>query len=162
MKRSNVVVYALLLACSIALMCIWYLFGFDAYDPTPYYLISILWWIVIVVCAAILVRSELSRRAAMRTVYVSQTRLFNIEFGLVNLQGSSNYAASIAGMLSRIRYGFESKSIPNIREMGFRYVVHTRKFFDGGAVWIGDVKDLSSRQTRSFSSREQLAEMLRF
>ncbi len=162
MKRSNVLVYALLLACSIALMCIWYLFGFDALNPTPYYLIIVLWWVVIVICAVILVRSEMARRRALRTVYVSRSRLFNIETGLVNLRGSEQYVPSIQGILNRLRYGFNSKPAPNIGEMGFVYVVHTAHFSNGGAVWRGDVKNVNSKRVTPFSSREELARILTF
>lgn len=161
MKKSNVLVYALLLACSIALMCIWYVFGFDAYDPTPYYAIIALWWVVIAVCAIVFVRSELSRRRAIRTIYVSKTRLYNLEYGLVNIK-DSNYVGSIASILNRLRYGFASKSVPNLREMGFKYVVHTKKYADGGTVWSGDVKNVDSKRIRWFSTPEQLAEILSF
>ena len=161
MGKSNVLIYALLLACSIALLCIWYVFGFDAYNPTPYYAIIGLWWVVIIVCAIIFVRSELSRRRAIRTIYVSKNRLYNLEYGLVSVQGA-NYVGSISGILSRLRYGFSSKSVPNLREMGFKYVVHTKKYADNGAVWSGDVKNVDSKRTRWFSSPEQLAEILSF
>lgn len=70
MKKSNVIVFVLLALASAFFLWLWYFLGLNRVDEPLDLVLSIVWWLVIVVAIAVIVKMERTRRQRVRTVYV--------------------------------------------------------------------------------------------
>lgn len=82
MKKSNVIVFVLLALASAFFLWLWYFLGLNRVDEPLDLVLSIVWWLVIVVAIAVIVKMERTRRQRVRTVYVGDCATFNSEQGL--------------------------------------------------------------------------------
>ena len=74
MKKSNVIVFVLLALASAFFLWLWYFLGLNRVDEPLDLVLSIVWWLVIVVAIAVIVKMERTRRQRVRTVYVGGYR----------------------------------------------------------------------------------------
>lgn len=99
MKKSNVIVFVLLALASAFFLWLWYFLGLNRVDEPLDLVLSIVWWLVIVVAIAVIVKMERTRRQRVRTVYVGDCATFNSEQGLATIEGSQPVSEVIAGIL---------------------------------------------------------------
>lgn len=85
------------------------------------------WWVGIVAIAAILVRFEERRRRQVRTLYVSPKSLYSSELGMVGI-GEAGAVETMRGMLGQLKYGFDSKGLPDRKKFDYRFIVRTDEF----------------------------------
>ena len=88
MKKSNVIVFVLLALASAFFLWLWYFLGLNRVDEPLDLVLSIVWWLVIVVAIAVIVKMERTRRQRVRTVYVGDCATYNSEQGLATIEGS--------------------------------------------------------------------------
>ena len=61
MKKSNVIVFVLLALASAFFLWLWYFLGLNRVDEPLDLVLSIVWWLVIVVAIAVIVKMEQQR-----------------------------------------------------------------------------------------------------
>lgn len=127
MKTNNYIVLGISAIAAAFLLFLWYYLGFNHIDSPFDLVFAILWWIGIVVIAAVIIKLESKRREAIRTVYVSPTALYNPERGVVGLSGQQA-ADAISELISDLDYGFSKKELPEKAKFDYRYVVETSEF----------------------------------
>ena len=109
------------------LLVLWYHLGFNRIDSPLDLTLAIVWWAGIVAIAAILVRFEERRRRQIRTLYVSPKSLYSSELGMVGI-GEAGAVEAMRGMLGQLKYGFDSKGLPDRKKFDYRFVVRTDEF----------------------------------
>lgn len=129
MKKSNVIIFALLVLCSAFLLWLWYFLGFNHVDSPVDLVLSIVWWVVIVACIAIIAKMEQARRRRIRTVYVGDIATFNSERGLVRLEDAAKPMKDVlAGIIEDLKYDFTREDFPDKDKFQVRYFVRTKEF----------------------------------
>ncbi len=134
MKKSNVLVFALLAVVSAFLLWLWYFLGLNHVDEPLDLVLSIVWWVVIAVAVLLVVRMERVRRERIRTVYVGDYATFNSEQGLVSFETTEPMETIVASILENLTYGFSRADFPDREKFDARYFVRTKEF----SVWDGD------------------------
>ncbi|WP_165248922.1 hypothetical protein [Adlercreutzia sp. ZJ141] len=128
MKKSNVVVFALLVLLSAFLLWLWYYLGFNRVDNPFDLVLSIIWWVVIALSIVVIVRLEQVRRRRIRTVYVGDRSAFNSEKGLLLLDAAFPVQDSVAAVLDDLKYNFTREDFPEPDDFQPRYFIRTDKF----------------------------------
>lgn len=86
-RKSNVIIIAILMVASIAFLWLWNYLGFHLIDMRDL-VITILWWIITIgLCIAIHI-AEKRRRERIRTIFISDGVLYNPEVGVVRLESN--------------------------------------------------------------------------
>lgn len=132
------------------LLVLWYHLGFNRIDSPLDLTLAIVWWAGIVAIAAILVRFEERRRRQIRTLYVSPKSLYSSELGMVGI-GEAGAVEAMRGMLGQLKYGFDSKALPDRKKFDYRFVVRTDEFKEHDGE--GGSPPLTRRQARRPSAR---------
>ena len=132
MRKSNYLVLGAAAVVAALLLALWYHLGFNRIDSPLDLMLAIVWWVGIVAIAAILVRFEERRRRQIRTLYVSPKSLYSSELGMVGI-GEAGAVEAMRGMLGQLKYGFDSKGLPDRKKFDYRFVVRTDEFkeYDG-------------------------------
>ena len=163
MRKSNVLVIAILVILSLVFLLLWNRLGFSLTDPADL-AITIVWWLVIIGVAVAIVLVERRRRERIRSVFVSDGVLYNCETGLIRMGDSPNakeYVKMIRHALNSLDYGAEAKLNQNQPRLHFKYIVRSKKFSDGGRKWTGELVDVKNPQNnRDFSSIDELTQVL--
>ncbi|NHM16328.1 hypothetical protein GMI69_06605 [Eggerthellaceae bacterium zg-887] len=131
MRKSNVVVFALLILLSAILLWSWYYLGLNRVDYPLDLVLSIVWWIVLLLSVAIIIKLEKTRRRRIRTVYAGERAAFNSEAGIFPLPTFADVEAvqaTIASVLCDLEYDFTREDFPEPKELKVRYFVRTKKF----------------------------------
>ena len=173
MKKSNVILTVVLAAVSAFLLWMWHWLGFNEVDAPLDMVVSVVWWALIAGGVALVYRSEQKRRRQVRTVYLADGRYYNSESGLRTVQAPLSPVDSIAVVLGALEYDFSKMDAPDQskpdQRVDWRYVIHTDKFKpartdDNGnreaETWEGDVVTVATGDTRTFSSRDELAALI--
>ncbi len=182
MKKSNILVFALLAACSAFLLWLWYFLGFDRVDGPFDLVLSIVWWVVVAAAVAAVSKAEQIRRRRVRTVYVGERATFNSEKGLIPLVGAACVQDRAAAIIEGLTYGFTREEFPERGEFLPKYFIRTAAFKSGGQAgavsdgrlteavlpagyaqpekWKGAVVVAGTGQTRAFDTPEGLAVIL--
>ena len=184
MKKSNVIVFVLLALASAFFLWLWYFLGLNRVDEPLDLVLSIVWWLVIVVAIAVIVKMERTRRQRVRTVYVGDCATYNSEQGLATIEGSQPMSEVIAGILQSLKYDFSRADFPDKDRFVVKYFVRTKQFeteekqgsdtvvdseqASAGAskpqiqqkMWTGEVFIVESKEERPFGSPEELARIL--
>lgn len=147
MKKSNWLVFILLTTASVFLLCLWYALGFNQVDDPLDLLISIIWWVLIVVMWYFVFKAEQRRRVEVRTVYVAPNELYNSERGIVALNGLDDAPAQLAEVLSDLEYGFGVKDYPSDDAFKPLFIVRTTEFVPAGASQDGSGSAASEPRT---------------
>lgn len=156
MKKSNVIIYALLGVASVFLLWLWYFLGLNAVDEPLDLIISIVWWVMIAAAIFTIVKIEQSRKQAIRTIYVSEseTEVFNSEMGKVTINEPENFIGAIADIISDLKYDFNKSDFPEREEFNPRYLIHTKKLKDDE--WEGEVVNTWTKEQMAFKNRDEL------
>lgn len=171
MRTSNVLLAAVAVVASAFLLWLWFYLGFDKVDAPLDLVLSVLWWVVIAACVALVARFEKVRRERVRTAYVGVGRLYNSEAGLLALDPGASVADSVAEVLASLRYGFDHAEPPAASGEGavrWSHVVRTARYEparddDGsheGETWEGEVVVVETGRAVPFSSRAELARII--
>lgn len=172
MKKSNVIVTAIIIVFSAFLLWLWYFLGLNAVDQPLDLIVSVVWWVLVAVGVALIIKFEKDRRRSIRTVYVADGRMYNSEIGVSALTPGARMADEIATRLAALEYGFDCEEAPEAYASdgipAWRYVVRTEEFrpadrsgsADGSEMWKGEVVTVATGESRRFSSRDELAALL--
>lgn len=128
MKKSNVIVFAILALVTAFLLYLWYYLGFNKVDNPVDVTLSAVWWVGIAAIIALIVRMERKRQRLVRTLYMSPTQLFNSEAGVVELASGQDAVEVMGHVLEGLRYGFKAQEQPKQEDFDYRFVVQTNVF----------------------------------
>ncbi len=128
MKKSNVVLFTVLILISAFLLWLWFYLGFNKVDSPLDLVMSIVWWVIAALLMFFIYRSEKKRREQIRTIYVSPGALFNSERGLVECPDPDRRVALMEGILTDLKYNFNKEDMPADEDFDFTYVVRTEDF----------------------------------
>ena len=170
MKKSNLIVFALVLIVSIFLLGLWYHLGFSDIDNPTDLMLSVIWWIGIALIIGAIVKVEKTRCERTRTCYVASDMIFNSEKGSLSLSQGISAVERIQDILVDLKYGLKIEEVPSRYSTQFATVVRTTAFKahknDNGNVtvdeWTGNVSFVARPNDKpmEFRSREQLAAIL--
>ena len=102
MKKTNVIITAIIVVVSVLLLCLWYMLGLNTVDQPLDLVISVVWWVLIAIGIALTVKFEKDRRQRIRTVYLADGRMYNSETGMVMVAAGAPLTDAIAGTLARL------------------------------------------------------------
>ncbi len=145
MKKSNILIVAILVVASIIFLWLWYALQFNLVDDPLDLVITIVWWVVIVgVCVAIYL-VEKRRQQSARTAFLADGVIYNSEVGLVRLseKDARNYVSKLKDILSNLQYKTSMENIPSDDQVRFSCIVRSQKFSQDGNVWEGEVVRLT-------------------
>lgn len=172
MKKTNVIITAIIVVVSVLLLCLWYMLGLNTVDQPLDLVISVVWWVLIAIGIALTVKFEKDRRQRIRTVYLADGRMYNSETGMVMVTAGAPLTDAIAGTLARLEYDFDRVSAPDQSKpeehVDYRYVVRTSEFKPAdrngsqgdSETWEGEVVTVATGDVRRFSSRSELAALI--
>lgn len=75
MKKSNVLITAVIVVVSAFLLWLWYDLGFNHVDSPLDLVLSVVWWAIVVVGVVLVAKAEKTRQESVRTVYLGEGRL---------------------------------------------------------------------------------------
>ena len=75
MKKFNVILTVLIAAVSAFLLWLWFNLGFNTVDAPLDLILSVVWWAIVAVGIAFVVKTEKTRRESVRTVYVGDSEV---------------------------------------------------------------------------------------
>ena len=168
MKKNNYIVLGVAAVAAAFLLFLWYYLGLNAVAEPFDLVLAVIWWIGIVVIAAVIARLEAKRKRQIRTIYVSPTALYNSERGVVGLKDAP-VADAMQEILSNLEYGFDKKAMPETSKFDYRFVVQTDEFKagdeekDGQPKWTGKVIKIDRENGNvetEFEDEQQLREAL--
>ena len=177
MRKSNWIVFALLIVISAFLLYLWYALNFNRIDSPLDLVLSIVWWLIVAGAVALIWNRENARRRAVRTCYVAPTKLFNNELGLMDLAPGEDAAKRIETALDSLDYSFHVEDFPGEEDekgdrskaVNFVYVVRSEKFAgarkegsDEEPEWQGEVAVVSrpNDEPKRFSGFSELQAIL--
>lgn len=161
MRKSNWIIFGILVVASIFFLWLWFYLGLNAVDWPLDLIVTIIWWIIILaLCIAIHV-SEKRRQKALRTIFLAPNMVYNRERGAVKLEPGMDPIPVMMQVLSGMKYGFDYYDIPSNQTVRFKFIVQTDKFKNEGDTWEGEVIDVmrASKPTK-FENKEELAKSL--
>lgn len=159
MKKSNVIVYILLAVVSIFLLWLWYYLGLNNIDEPLDLVISIVWWLIVIVAIVVIVRVEKARKQRIQTIYVTDDMLFNPELGSINYTTLFELMDESENMLKDLKYNFKKEDMPNANAYPVKAILKTSKYKDD-ETWEGKVVTVEFKQEREFSNKEELFTIL--
>ena len=127
MRKSNYAVLGIAAVVAALLLALWYYLGFNSIDNPLDLVIAIVWWVAIVAVAVIISRVEQRRRRQIRTMYLSPNALYNSERGMVGF-GDATAVETMQQVLEELKYGFDTKDVPDEKKFKFEYVVQTDEY----------------------------------
>lgn len=179
MKKSNVVIFALLAVASVFLLWLWYYLRLNEVDEPLDLVLSIIWWVVIIAGVVGIIKVEQVRRQRIRTVYVADGTMFNSEKGLMRFENVKPVPEVIASILENLRYDFSRADFPERENFDVKYFVRTKEYRiekgadeQTGAIpepaaepverrkWTGEVVVVGTKEERPFETPEELAAIL--
>lgn len=161
LHKSNKAVFTASAVLSLLLLGLWFYQGFHLVDDPGMLGLSGLWWLAILAAVAAVAWVEHLRRRRIRTVYVTDKKLYNSETGVVIIPQGEHPTDTVATITAGLRYGFSHANPPGKEEFPVRYLIRTKEFKGGGRVaWTGEVVIVSTGKTRSFETSEQLADIM--
>lgn len=132
MKKSNVIVYALLVVTSAFLLWLWYFLRLNVVDEPLDLVLSIVWWVVIAIAIGVIIKMEQTRRQRIRTVYVGDgagaDATFNSEKGLMHFDANRPMPEVMASILDNLKYDFTRHDFPEKEDFAVQYFVRTKTF----------------------------------
>ena len=158
MKKSNVIITVILALISIGLLWLWFYLGLNHVDEPLDLILSIVWWVVIVLVIVAILKIEKTRRARVRTMYVGDEAFFSSETGLVSYPEKSQLITLVEGVLKDLTYGFRKQDTPDPDQFTVRAIIRTTDM--GDDIWEGTVVNVATKEEKSFETREELAALL--
>lgn len=136
MRKSNVIVFAIIAALSAFLLWLWFFLGFNRVDDPLDLVLSVIWWALVALACVAVYRVERKRRERIRTCYLADGRVYNTEAGMLVL-GEDDVPEDVVecmhDILENLEYGFKIQDLPDEdedtpRNELFNTVVRTRTF----------------------------------
>ncbi len=127
MRKSNFAVLGIAAVVAALLLALWYYLGFNNVDNPLDLALAVVWWVAIVAIAVVISRVEQKRRRQIRTMYLSPNALYNSERGMVGF-GDATAVETMQDVLEGLKYGFDTKDVPDEKRFKFEYVVQTDEF----------------------------------
>lgn len=161
MRKSNIIIIAILIVASIVFLWLWNYLHFDLVDSPLDLIITIIWWaVIIIVCVAISI-TEKRRRETIRTAFLAPGLIFNSEAGIIRLKENMTFIDTLSNMLDGLDYTFEKTNIPKDSRTRFNYIVRSSKYARGGETWEGEFVRVSRpNNPLRFTNRGELAAYL--
>lgn len=128
MKKSNVIILAILAVAAGFFLWLWYYLGFNFVDDPFDLVLAIIWWAVVAALVAGIHAAEKRRQERVRTAYLAPGHIFNGEAGLVALDPGASPADVLQQTLAGLKYNFALSDLPDKDEVPFTYIVRTKKF----------------------------------
>lgn len=140
MRKSNIIIIAILVVASVFFLWLWNYLGFSLIDGKDL-IITIVWWVLIIAVCLAIRYVEKKRRERMRTMYLSDRALYNSEAGIIALTERTprDYVDGMREVLRNLDYIANAKLDSNETRLRFRFIVHTQRFSDDGSRWEGNV-----------------------
>lgn len=151
MKKSNWIIFGVLVVISAFLLWLWYYLGFNKVDNPFDLVLSIVWWIGVALLCYLVYRAEKKRQEQIRTIYVSPNALFNCERGLVECPDPEKRVSLMEEILDNLEYNFHKEDMPKERDFEFKYVVRTEDFKEK------DSKDDDAQEAQTDAAQDDLA-----
>ena len=85
MRKSNVIILAVLAVAAGFFLWLWYYLGFNFVDDPFDLVLAVVWWAVVVALVVGTPAAERKRQRRVRTAYLAPGVLFNSEAGFVDL-----------------------------------------------------------------------------
>ena len=158
MKKNNFILYTVLALASLFLLWLWYFLGFNHIDEPLDLVLSIIWWVIIVVSVITIVRLEKQRQERIRTVYVSEEEIFNYEVGTVKVNEPTQFLDAISSVIKNLKYGFKKNSFPQEEGFAPKYLIRTASI--KGGEWNGKVVDVDTNQETRFNTKDELSRII--
>lgn len=161
MRKSNWIVFGILLVASIIFLWMWFFFEFNFVDNPVDIIITVVWWVVIIALCIIITVVERRRQRSVRTTFVAPDLLYNSEAGIVRLKDGEDYVSALQKLLDSLDYTFEVAKVPEDSRIRFKYIVRSSVFSDNGRNWKGEVVKVSNPDdTKAFSNKRELSGLL--
>ncbi len=161
MKKSNVIIMIVFVIASIFFLWLWYYLGLDAVDNPRDLVLTILWWLLVIVACVGIHYAEKIRQKNIRTAFLAPGLIYNSEAGIVRFEPPAEYVDELQNILDALKYNFERPDEPNQSRIRFKYIVRTDKFADQGDTWEGEVLRVQNPQDPiPFNGREELTAIL--
>lgn len=162
MRKSNWIIVGILVVASIIFLCTYFMLGFNLVDDMFDLGVTIAWWVVIVAVCLLIHFAEKRRQRMLRTTFVAPGVIYNSEAGLVKLQPDESYVAALQKVLDHLDYHLGEKKAQNDKRIRFQYIVHTDRFAGDGAIWQGEVVNVSKLNDppTPYHSKRELASIL--
>lgn len=164
MKKSNVIIMLILVIASIFFLWLWYYLDFNLVDHPKDLVLSIIWWVVVVVACVGIHMAERIRQKNIRTAFLAPGLIYNSEAGIVRFEPPADYVDELQTILEELKYNFEKPDEPNQSRIRFKYIVRTSKFADEGDKWKGEVLRVGGGSSQHdpipFENREELVKIL--
>ena len=165
MRKSNILILAILLIASIFFLWLWYYLEFDLIDNPLDLVLSIVWWAVIIAACVGIHKAEKKRQERVRTAFVAPNAVYNSEAGVVRMAPGASAVEAVQDILQNLQYNFDIAAFPN--KMMFQYVVRTRTFKvddaeTGEVTWEGEVAlaDCPDDEPKPFANRAELLALI--
>lgn len=161
MRKSNWIVFGILLVASIIFLWMWFFFEFNFVDNPVDIVITVIWWVVIIALCVIITVVERRRQRSVRTTFIAPDLLYNSEAGIVRLKDGEDYVIALQKLLSNLSYSFEVAKVPEDSRIRFKCIVRSSVFSDNGRNWKGEVVKVSNPDdTKAFSNMRELSKLL--
>lgn len=154
MKKSNTILLILLALVSVFLLWLWYFFGFNHIDEPLDLVLSIVWWVVIVLAIIAIGKVEKKRRERIRTVYVSEDSVFNGELGSLRITGAQEVVPALSGILHNLRYSFEKQDLTCASTFPVKWLIRTFEYKSDA--WKGEIVEVGSGKATAFDNEDEL------
>lgn len=161
MRKSNIIIIAILVIASVLFLWLWQHLGFNLVHNLDL-ILTIVWWIVIIgICVAIHL-IEKRRQEAIRTIFVANGVLYNSEIGIVRLTGTTpdDYVTAMFNVLNSLQYKSNARPDTSQTRMRFNYIVHSSKFSRNGRDWQGNVVVVRPHSIHDFATAKELTDIL--
>lgn len=161
MRRSNWIIAAVLLLASVVFLWVWHALQFDLVDNPLDIVVTVIWWVVILVACLAIHWAEKKRQERIRTIFIAPGLLYNSEIGVVRIEPGAELVDVLQSVLSNLTYGFDLAELPSNSRVRFQRIVHSSKFDHAGATWEGDVVEVSRPdRPMAFRDRDELASLV--
>jgi len=164
MKKNNVIIFVVLFLISIFLLWFWYYLEFNKIDTPLDLVISLLWWVLIIVAIVVISRLEKVRRNRVRTIYVTDNEVYNSEAGIIPYDDPIRLISVLEEILVDLEYDFVRKDPPDKKTFPVKYLVRTDDFEydseDKNETWEGELVLAHTRERIAFESKLELFNLL--
>lgn len=159
MKKSNVIVFVIFAIISVFLLWLWYTLGLNKVDAPLDLILSIIWWVVIVVAGIVIYRVEKVRKQRIRTLYVSDDLIFNSELGSKSYDNPVDLMTVAEEILNDIKYNFNKETIPNKDAFPVKFFIRTNKYKKDDT-WEGEVVNAETGRATEFEDKDGLFKLI--
>lgn len=163
MRKSNVVIVTIIIVASIIFLWLWFYLGFNHVDNPFDLVLSIIWWMLVLIICLIIHYVEKRRQRAIRTIYLAPNFIYNTETGLMRLDDDDLYVPLMQTVLNGLEYNFAKKDSKEFEKLypDFDLIVHTDKYADKGDTWKGEIVETYNANNKyEFKNMDELRALI--